>query len=171
MRMNTVLLENEIEQLYHSDQTERTVGWNNIDFAQMKKNDKQRLKRAKEIYQLLMSQDVSLSGKSLYQLGLLFQHSSDIEDVLIAKALGEMSGAVGYTDGDWLSAAAEDRYLIHKTGLQKWGTQFLKNEDGEWEQVLMQDEHQSDVTDEMRTKKSVPPRSRQLEVFLARTDI
>jgi hypothetical protein len=34
--------------------------------------------------------------------------------------------AKGHPDAGWLSAAAEDRYLLSIGGKQKWGTQFAK---------------------------------------------
>jgi len=168
--MNSVEVEQELALIYQADQDERTVGWNNIDFEQLKENDKPRLKRAKEIFELIKANKVILSGQSLYQLGILFQHSKDINDYPIAGEIGKLSGDAGYSDGYWLSAAAEDRYLVHTTQKQKWGTQFQKN-DEEWELVPMIDDAESGATDDLREKRSIPPKSRQLDVFLARADI
>lgn len=82
--MNSAEVEQELALIYQADQDERTVGWDNIDFEKLRENDKPRLKRAKEIYELVKAGEVTLSGKALYQLGLLFQHSKDIPDYAVA---------------------------------------------------------------------------------------
>lgn len=169
--MNSAAMEAKIRTLYEADQAERTVGWEQIDWETLRANDAHRLAQAKQIYRLFTDIDVELSGEALYQLGLLFQHSPAVEDLLLARRCGELSGTKGYTDGDWLAAAAEDRYLLATTGVQKWGTQFYKTEAGAWEQRPMLSDAESGVTDEQRAAKGVPPRSRQLAVFRARTDI
>lgn len=160
----------ELADLFARDQADRTVGHENIDFAQMRENDIPRLARAKEFYAMLKSGEANLSGEELYMLGMLYQHSPDANDYKVAMELGALSGEKGCAQGSWLSAAAEDRLLLSTGGKQKWGTQFTK-ESGEWEQMPMDSDEESGVTDVLRAQKNIPPRNRQMEVFLARNDI
>jgi hypothetical protein len=53
---------------------------------------------------------------------------------------------------------------------QKWGTQFKKNNQGEWEQSPMYSDEESGVTDYMRKEKDVPERAKQLTIFFNRKD-
>jgi hypothetical protein len=159
-----------LSEIFEKDQAERIVGHENIDFEKMRANDIARLARGREIYQEYKSKGLQLSGEDLYRLGMLFQHSPHVEDYKIAMELGQLSGEKGYEQGAWLSAAAEDRYLINTAHKQKWGTQFSK-ESGEWKQLPMQTDEESGITDMMRATKKVPARDQQISVFLARDDI
>jgi hypothetical protein len=136
----------------------------------MHENDKRRLVRAKEIYEDFKAGTLDLNGEELWKLGMLFQHSSEIQDYLAAIEIANLSAEKGSESGAWLSAAAEDRYLLNTDGKQKWGTQFIK-ESGEWKQMEMQSDEESGITDEMRAEKHVPARDQQMVVFLARDDI
>jgi hypothetical protein len=160
----------ELSAIFEADQAERTVGHENIDFDKMHENDKPRLARAKEIYEEVKAGTLDLDGELLWKLGMLFQHSPEIADYLNAVEIANLSAEKGSESGAWLSAAAEDRYLLNTGGKQKWGTQFIK-ESGEWKQMEMQSDEESGITDEMRTEKHVPVRDQQMAVFLARDDI
>ena len=92
------------------------------------------------------------------------------EDYLVAVEIAKKSAEAGSESGAWLSAAAEDRYLLATGKKQKWGTQF-KKENGVWEQLPMQSDEESGITDEMRAQKHVPARNQQMKVFLSRDDI
>jgi hypothetical protein len=168
--MNSNEIGVELRKIYEADQAERIVGHENIDFDRMHENDKPRLARAKEIYALLKQGIIELAGEELYFLAILFQHSPAIEDYLTAKEIGLLSAEQGYELGKWMSAAAEDRYLLNTGKKQIWGTQFTKDS-GEWELMPMQSDEESGITDEMRKEKNVPTRANQKKVFLARTDI
>ncbi|MDB5264863.1 MAG: putative lipoprotein [Parcubacteria group bacterium] len=161
----------ELSEIFEADQAERTVGHKNIDFGKMRENDKPRLARARAIYEGVKEGAIDLNGEELWKLGMLFQHSSNAEDYLIAIEIGNRSAEAGCESGAWLSAAAEDRYLLNTGGKQKWGTQFNKEEGKEWEQMPMQDDEESGITDEMRAEKNLPARDQQMSVFLARDDI
>lgn len=160
----------ELNGIFEADQAERTVGHENIDFDKMRENDKPRLARAKEIYEAVKAGALDLDGEELWKLGMLFQHSPEIEDYLTAIEIGTLSAEKGSESGAWLSAAAEDRYLLNTGGKQKWGTQFVK-ESGEWKQMEMQSDEESGITDEKRAEKHVPARDQQMAIFLARDDI
>lgn len=160
----------ELSALFEADQAERIVGYENIDFKKMKENDTHRLVRAKEIYEDVKANALDLTGEELWKLAMLFQHSPHSADYLIAAQIADLSAKKGSKSGAWLSAAAEDRYLLNTGSKQKWGTQFTK-ESGEWEQMPMQSDEESGITDQMRIEKNVSPRDQQMAVFLARKDI
>lgn len=166
----SIEIQGELNQLFEADQAERIVGQDNIDFERMRENDKPRLARAKEIYEEVKKGAVTLDGESLWKLGMLFQHSPHTEDYLVAVEIAKKSAEAGSESGAWLSAAAEDRYLLATGKKQKWGTQF-KKENGVWEQLPMQSDEESGITDEMRAQKHVPARNQQMKVFLSRDDI
>lgn len=170
LNMNSKEIGTELREIYDADQVERVVGHENIDFDTMHEHDKPRLARAKEIYALVKEDSIDLTGEELYFLAILFQHSPAVEDYVTAKEIGLLSAERGYELGKWMSAAAEDRYLINTGKKQIWGTQFTKDS-GEWKLVPMQSDEESGITDEMRREKNVPIRADQMKVFLARTDI
>jgi hypothetical protein len=143
----------ELQELYKADQNDRES-----DSRQtMGASDALRLNRAREIYNDLQEGKIELSENDIFNLGLLFHHSRDVEDYRIAHELGLRAGE----KGKWLSAVAEDRYLLAKGEKQKWGTQFTK-ETGEWQLSPMQDDAESGITDEMREIQGIPIRSDQI---------
>ena len=157
----------EIALLHEKDQEDRKGLFDDVERTEkMWKNDVQRLARAHEIYAGVQKGDIILSPESFYLLAMLFQHSSDAPDHRRAQALAQQSADGGYDKGKWLAAAAEDRYLLTIGRKQKWGTQFKKEKDGEWEQSAMESDSESGVTDEMRKVRAVPERNEQLAHFL-----
>jgi hypothetical protein len=152
--------------IFDSDQLDRTTHLIDLDSKKLMENDKERITQAHLIYEEYKTSKSELSAEDLYYLAMIFQHSSIIEDFLIASELATLSGEKGNDKGKWLSAAAEDRYLLAKGEKQKWGTQFKKDFGGEWELQPMASDEESGVSDEMRREKGVPERAKQLEVFL-----
>ena len=156
----------ELDKILEEDQADRAVGHDNIDFKRMSENDRLRLARAREIYQEFKEGKLTLDGERLWKLAMLYQHSPNTDDYLVAMEVANLSAQAGNESGAWLSAAAEDRYLINTGRKQKWGTQFTRQA-GEWKQMPMQSDEESGVTDEMRAQKHVPARDQQLAAFLA----
>ena len=101
---------------------------------------------------------------------MLFQHGLSSEDYKIAFELTNEAVKQGNEDAKWLSAAAEDRYLLSINKKQKWGTQFKGDGRGGWEQSPMDSDEESGVTDVMRKSKNIPIRSEQLPLFLDKTN-
>lgn len=159
-------ISSELQSLFDADQADRTSlrgNWDNQEFIQrMGDNDRLRLERASEIYDLSKSEVISLTDSEKVQLAFLFQHSHDTDDYWKAYELAESAGE----EGKWIAAAAEDRWLISKGEKQKWGTQFL----GETEQAPMLSDEESGITDEMRIEREIPPRAKQLEVHQSYID-
>jgi len=157
----------ELKELFTADQSDRSSDHGHcIDLTKMIANDKIRLVRAHEIERIFKNNIADLSADDLYHLAMLFQHSPDIEDYKITIELATLSGQKGNIHGKWLSAAAEDRYLVSAGQKQKWGTQFRKDENGPWQLQPMETDQESGITDIMRKEKGVTERSKQLETFL-----
>ena len=164
-------ISSELKRLYEEDQQDRAGKYDEINLEKMRANDSVRLRRAYEIYGLIKTGQVGLSPEDYFHLAMLFQHSPKLEDYQTALEVSIAGAERGSVECAWLSAAAEDRYLLAKGERQKWGTQFKKNAQGEWEQMPMFSDEESKITDEMREEKNVPPRADQMKVFLNRKDI
>jgi len=160
----------QISDLYESDQADRLVGYENIDYETMQANDEVRIVRSREIYTLVHDNKISLPPESLYELGILLQHGT-VEDVARAQWCGELAFAQGNESGGWLAAAAEDRIEVYNNRPQKWGTQFRKNEAEEWELFPMLTDEESGVNDEMLSVRGIPSRDKLLGEFLKHDDL
>ncbi len=157
----------ELLQLFQSDQKDRTDASQEGGFQRMASNDSVRLERGREIYNGYKEGKVALSGNDLYNLAMLFQHARDAEDYKIAEELASLSARLGNEHAKWLAAAAEDRHLLRIGEKQKWGTQFKKTENGEYEQAPILSDAESGITDAMRTEHGIPARAEQLAVYLS----
>lgn len=160
------LISDELRQLFDADQADRTKikgNWDNQELIQrMADNDRVRLQRAREIYELYKLGEVSLKNSEKVQLAFLFQHSLEVDDYRKAHELGEDAE----DEGTWIAAAAEDRWLLAKGEKQKWGTQFVSGT----EQAPMLSDEESGITDEMRIEREIPPRAEQLKVHQSYLD-
>jgi len=157
----------ELLHLFQGDQADRTSLLDDGGMQRMVSNDSARLQRGREIYNEYNEGLVILSGDDLYSLAMLFQHGRDAEDYKIAGELASFSADQGNESAKWLVAAAEDRYLLAIGEKQKWGTQFKKSENGEYEQAPMLSDEESGVTDAMRASHGIPARAEQLAVHLS----
>ncbi len=125
--------------------------------------DAARLARALELFEL----KEQLPGTEFLDLAFLFQHGGEPDHYKKAWELADEALTQGCETAAWLTAAAEDRYLLSIGEKQKWGTQFSQNEKGEWEQQAMAEDTELGITDDLRRAKNVPARSEQLMVFLS----
>jgi hypothetical protein len=153
----------ELKDLFDADQADRITLRDKGDDTEFRKrmieSDSIRLKRGKEICKEYKLGRIELTSEELVQLAYLFQHSGEVDDYKIAHDLATDAGE----EGKWLSAAAEDRWLLAKGEKQKWGTQFIGNE-----QAPMLSDEESGVTDEMRRERRIPARADQLATYLNR---
>src|ERR1035437_9772980 len=120
-------LHKEIKAIFDADQTDRSSNLFKTDFKKLTTNDRARLNRAIEIYELCKEKKADLSANDLFSLAMIFQHGSDSADYIKTIELATLAGEKGNDKGKWLSAAAEDRYLLSMDKKQKWGTQFKKD--------------------------------------------
>ena len=152
--------EAELELLFNNDQSDRNNHLRSENMALYLEREKERETRARSIYELLQSGELELSPQATLHLAWLFHHRGLSEDYKIAFELAKKSAEQGEKDALWLQAAAEDRYLISIGKNQKWGTQFKKDENGEWEYLAPVEENE--VTDEERKEMNVPMLADQL---------
>lgn len=155
----------ELKELFDEDQSDRlAIGadWDNAELVQkMVANDAIRLGRGREIYEEYKSGTIELASEELVQLAFLFQHSGELDDYWKAHELGNDAGE----EGKWISAAAEDRWLLKRGEKQKWGTQFFGND-----QAPMLSDEESGITDEMRRERRIPVRADQLAIHRGTID-
>jgi hypothetical protein len=64
------------------------------------------------------------SGKDFFYAALIFQHSFEGPNLILAHALAATAAAKGEASGRWLTASSFDRYLWSLKQPQVFGTQF-----------------------------------------------
>lgn len=146
--------ETELELLFNNDQSDRRNKLRLENKELYLEREKERELRAREIYKFFREETIELSPLAILRLAFLFHHSGSSEDYKIALELAKEASEQGEEQALWLQAAAEDRYLISLGKKQKWGTQFKKAENGEWEYLAPIEE--GGVTDEERKEMNVP---------------
>ncbi len=151
----------ELADLYAADQKDRAEQLYQKDHDLFLARDQARMARARGIYEQRQTAHVSPEG--LFNLAMLFQHGEGSDDYLKAWNLAKESEAAGYTASAWLTAAAEDRYLLSLGQKQKWGTQFNVNKEGELALLDMSSDEESGVTDEVRAAKGISTRAEKQE--------
>ncbi len=153
-------IERELHTLFEDDQHDRNERLYETDIQSFMERDASRLARAKAIFDMRDE----LSPQSLVDLAFLFQHGQNSDDYKNAFDLASDALAKGHGDAAWLSAAAEDRYLLSIGQKQKWGTQFIQH-GNEWKHEAMASDEESGITGDMRRQKAVPPRAEQLKAI------
>lgn len=145
----------EIARLFSEDQKDRG-DWDNESTREGAfERDSFRLAKAKLYYEEIKKGKLSLPEESYFQLALLFQHSHMPEDYKTAMELCVLAGDSGRN----LYACAEDRHLLSIGEKQIWGTQYIKNQEGEVVLAEMEDDSTSGITDEMRLSRELPKRA------------
>jgi hypothetical protein len=157
-------LKSEISAMYAADQSERHAGLHITDIQTLIENDKVRMDRALEIYEVYKAGEV-LDGESLNGLAMIFQHGGDIGSIEKAFELAAAAASAGYAPAEWLMCASEDRLLMYQNKKQKWGTQFRKGDDGKWFLYPIEDDSVTGVTNEMRKKYRILPAEQCIKNF------
>jgi len=109
-----------IDQIYKDDQISRMPPGSK-EPARIYKTDEERLAIARK----LLEQGKLETGSDYYEAGIIFQHSHQPDDYLIAHTLAVVAASRGETKGSWLAAATLDRYLMAIGKPQIYGTQFM----------------------------------------------
>lgn len=148
----------QLEKLFDEDQKDREDGLDKKDPTLFAEREKSRHQKAQEIFTQYEKDPQSLSDEGVYYLAFLFQHGQTSEDYKKAHQLALEAEKRGVEDAKWLTAATEDRHLLSVEKKQKWGTQFIRAEDGSQRLAPIEEDVTSGVTDEMRQTKNVPPR-------------
>jgi hypothetical protein len=135
----------ELSQIYEDDIKDRKVE-NEKDLDQRDKD------RRARVAALLEKGDLT-EAVDYHHAALIFQHGETPDDYKRAHDLAAKAVEMGDGTAKWLYASTLDRWLVSIGKPQKFGTQFRRNEQGEWEMVLPID---PDVTDKERAKYNVP---------------
>jgi hypothetical protein len=119
---NTASLE--LRQLFESDQAERRVAPEKIDWPRVRMEDRLRRERAAAI----LKRSSGLGADDYYRAAMVFQHGEALEDIETAHALALRAVELrpDYREARWLAAAALDRQLMMKGLPQKYGTQYKR---------------------------------------------
>src|ERR1035437_5945937 len=120
-----------IKDLYTSDIEDRNqINWNDKkEIEKLRQKDKDRRQKAKG----LIKHDILISGLDYHHASLIFQHGETTEDFRLAHELAKKAVKLGDETAKWLYAATLDRLFLSEGKTQKYGTQFIQNQTGEWE--------------------------------------
>jgi hypothetical protein len=145
-------LNHELRDLFDQDQADRTQPADKIDWAQVTPRDVTREKRVDEI----LAAGGAKASADYYHAAMVFQHAEGVGGIEHAHDLALQSVKLDPNNkkARWLTAASEDRILVRDGKLQKYGTQFSKdNHGGPWKL----DPVDPSITDEQRAEWNVPP--------------
>jgi hypothetical protein len=79
----------------------------------------------------LLAQGRIESGREYFFVALLFQHSDNPDELMLAHVLAITAASKGFSHAKWMAAATMDRYLQAINQPQIFGTQF-KMATGQW---------------------------------------
>ena len=122
-------------------------------------HDAMRHSKAKE----LLAQGKVETGREYFFVALLFQHSSDPNELMLAHILSVTAASKGFSRAKWMAAATMDRYLQSINQPQVFGTQF-KMAAGVW---TMEPYTRTAVSDSLRSQWCVVPLTEQERVLKA----
>lgn len=149
----------ELKELYEEDIADREN--DQMELALLEERDRERKERVDE----LIAQGKLTTGEDFHHAALIFQHGFVVADYEKANILAKKAVDLGDNSARWLFAATLDRFLLSQGQLQKFGTQFTQNADGDWQLVQPVD---SNITDEERAEWDVPPLEEAVPNFRAK---
>ena len=140
-----------LAEMYNQDQDDRASGPNQIAWKIVSKHDADRLSETE--FALLHNQ--IRTAKDYFYAAMIFQHSNSAHDAMEAHILAYQASKIdpSLANTKWLSAAAWDRYLMWLGKPQWYGTQYVKNPQGDW---ILYKVNTSAVTDAERAELGVP---------------
>lgn len=142
--------------IYNEDIADRNN--KNLSDSDRDKRDILRIEKVQEILRTTTLEDAI----DYHHAALIFQHGESVEDFIQANKLAEIAVEKGDDSARWLYAASKDRSLLMSGKPQKYGTQFIKDENGQWDVAQPID---PEVTDEERAEWGVLPLSEALKVY------
>lgn len=122
-------------------------------------HDAARHSKAKE----LLAQGKVETGREYFFVALLFQHSGDPNELMLAHVLAVTAASKGFFRAKWMAAATMDRYLQSINQPQIFGTQF-KRAAGEW---TMEPYSRTAISDSLRGQWCVVSLAEQEKVLKA----
>ncbi|WP_444897161.1 hypothetical protein [Microbulbifer sp. SSSA005] len=116
--------------LFTQDQSARIAPHRDIDWESLNHEDKTR--RIK-VLKMLENGHIRTS-KDYYHAALIFQHGNKSEDIRLAHALATIAATLAEdkNKANWLKAATWDRLMMNLGRPQWYGTQFVKDDSGNW---------------------------------------
>lgn len=116
-----------IYELYQADQAMREPNLDS-DIEQLIADD---LARREEIIVYLQNGLITRAS-DLYYSALIFQHGNCSEHYQLASNLSLQAYELGYINAGWLYTASTDRYLLSIGQVQRYGTQYTTNIQGDF---------------------------------------
>lgn len=150
----------EIKRLYEEDQRNR-MGIDGEDTEQLGRIGEEDRKRRERVKILLDGGEI-VEAADYYHAAMIFQHGDKPDDYQQANELAKRAMEKGEERAKWLYAASLDRWLLSTGKPQKFGTQFKRRENGEWELAEPVD---PTVTDEERARYNVSPLAEARQMF------
>jgi hypothetical protein len=138
----------EVRRLFEEDQRDRRNISGQIS-QEVVARDRRRREKILDLYQ----KSALTSPEDQYRAAMILQHGETAEDYQLANELSAKAMLAGYEPAKWLTAASEDRLLLHQGKLQRYGTQYNLRDGNIWEL------HPVDptVSDLERARYNVPP--------------
>jgi len=137
----------ELQQLFEADQNMRRnpeITWDEIDELD---------KRHRIHVMSMLAQGMIKTGLDYFHAAVIFQHGESVADIRLAHSFASISASLGYERATWLQAASWDRLLMYFEQPQWYGTQFVMNDEGDWQ---LYEVDRNVVTDEQRAEWRVP---------------
>lgn len=139
----------ELEQMYRSDQTARQsqpVNWQELN--------EQDADRRERVLAILQDGDIR-SAKDYFHAAMIFQHGNTPDHIRLSHSFATIAASLdpGLPNANWLKAATWDRLLLNFNQPQWYGTQFVRDADGNLTLYKMQPDV---ISDEQRAAWSVP---------------
>ena len=148
----------ELEQLYKSDQSDRQA--QPINWEELREAD---AVRREQVLSILKEGDIQ-SARDYFHAAMIFQHGNSPEDIRLAHSFATIAATLdsSLANVNWLKAATWDRLLLNFDQPQWFGTQFVRDGDGNLSLYKMQPDV---ISDEQRTAWSVPTVSESLKLL------
>ena len=98
------------------------------------------------------------SGKDFEEAAIIFQHSHESDDYLLAHTLAMIAVSKGDKDALWIATASLDRYLMAIGKSQIYGTQFMTPPG---KHATQEPYNRTLISDRLRSELQVPSQAEQ----------
>ncbi len=137
-----------IDEIYLEDQEARQQGISKSPVPVYKTDEERELAARR----LLANGDLK-NGKEFREAAVIFQHSRQPDDYLLAHTLAMIAVSKGDGDSIWIAAASLDRYLMAIRKPQIYGTQFMTPPG---QHATQEPYNKNLISDELRKQLHVP---------------
>lgn len=143
----------EIDLIFADDQQARKAPSSNAP-KPIYQNDDQR----REATRKLLVAGRLQSGKDFEEAAVVFQHSRQADDYLLAHTLSLIAISMGDKDAIWIASASLDRYLMAIGQPQIYGTQYMTPAG---KPATQEPYNRSLISDALRTRLQIPSQADQ----------